>query len=126
MTTVLIIEDNPDHVNIASRVLAASGYTVLSASDAETGLQMATTHCPDVIMLDLGLPDLDGQTLLGQIRRVPKLTEIPVVAVTGWPLETGSRMAKAYGFDGYISKPLNFKTLGEQIAEFLPHKKDRK
>jgi two-component system cell cycle response regulator DivK len=124
MTTVLIIEDNPDHVNIASRVLTAAGYTVLTASDAETGLQMATVHHPDVIMLDLGLPDLDGQTLLGQIRRVPKLTDIPVVAVTGWPLETGSRMAKAYGFDGYISKPLNFKTLGEQVAEFLPKEKD--
>jgi two-component system cell cycle response regulator DivK len=124
MTTVLIIEDNPDHVNIASRVLTAAGYTVLTASDAETGLQMATVHHPDVIMLDLGLPDLDGQTLLGQIRRVPKLTDIPVVAVTGWPLETGSRMAKAYGFDGYISKPLNFKTLGEQVAEFLLKEKD--
>ena len=120
MTMVLIIEDNPDHVNIASRVLTAAGYEVLTASDAETGLQMATVHHPDVIMLDLGLPDLDGQTLLGQIRRVPKLDDVPVVAVTGWPLETGSRMAEAYGFDGYISKPLNFKTLGEQIASFVP------
>jgi DNA-binding response OmpR family regulator len=123
MTTVLIIEDNPDHVNIASRVLSAAGYEVITASDAETGLQMATAYHPDIIMLDLGLPDLDGQTLLGQIRRVPKLDDVPVVAVTGWPIETGSRMAKAYGFDGYISKPLNFRTLGEQIAAFLPDEK---
>lgn len=123
MTTVLIIEDNPDHVSIASRVLSASGYEVLTASDAETGLQMATAYHPDMIMLDLGLPDLDGQTLLGQIRRVPKLDDVPVVAVTAWPFETGSRMAEAYGFDGYISKPLNFKTLGEQVASFLPNER---
>jgi CheY-like chemotaxis protein len=120
MPKVLIIEDNPDHVNVASRVLTAAGYDVISASDAETGLQMATTHRPDLIMLDLGLPDLDGQTLLVQIRRVPKLQGTPVIAVTAWPPDTGARMAEAYGFDGYISKPINFSSLGEQIAAYLP------
>lgn len=120
MPKVLIIEDNPDHINVASRILTAAGYDVISAIDAETGLQMANTHCPDVIMLDLGLPDLDGQTLLVQLRRVPKLQDVPVIAVTAWPPETGARMAEAYGFDGYISKPINFSTLSEQIAAYLP------
>jgi two-component system cell cycle response regulator DivK len=120
MPTVLIIEDNPDHVNVTRRVLVASGYDVLSATDAETGLQMATEHLPDVILLDLGLPDVDGQTLLGQMRRVPELANIPIIAVTAWPAGTAPRMVEAYGFDGYISKPIVFSILGEQIAAYLP------
>lgn len=120
MPTVLIIEDNPDHVNVTRRVLVASGYDVLSAADAETGLQMATEHLPDVILLDLGLPDVDGQTLLGQMRRVPELANVPIIAVTAWPAGTAPRMVEAYGFDGYISKPIVFSILGEQIAAYLP------
>jgi DNA-binding response OmpR family regulator len=64
MPKVLIIDDNTDHVRMTSRVLTAKGYEVSSASDGETGLEMATANRPDVILLDLGLPDVDGQTLV--------------------------------------------------------------
>jgi len=119
MSKVLIVEDNPDHADLARRVLAASGYDVLSATDAEAGLQMAIDNLPDLILLDLGLPDIDGQTLLGRMRRVPELKDTPIVAVTAWPANTGPRMAESYGFDGYISKPLKFSKLAEQVSAYL-------
>ena len=119
MTKVLIVEDNLEHVELVHRVLAASGYEVLAAYDAEMGLKMATEHLPDIILLDLGLPDVDGQTLLGQMRCMSELANVPIIAVTAWPAGTAPQMVAAYGFDGYISKPLKFSTLGDQIAAYL-------
>jgi CheY-like chemotaxis protein len=119
MPKVLIVEDNPEHSDLARRVLTASGYEVFTGADAETGLQMATNHVPDVILLDLGLPDMDGQTLLGHIRRVPQLAHVPVIAVTAWPPGAAPQMVAAYGFDGYITKPISFTSFGDQIAAYL-------
>jgi CheY-like chemotaxis protein len=116
---VLVVEDNPEHVNLVRRVLVAYGYEVRVAADAKGGLQDAVSHRPDIILLDLGLPDVDGQTLLGQMRRVPELADVPVVAVTAWPRSVAPRMVAAYGFDGYISKPIRFTTLGDQVAAYL-------
>ena len=69
MPKVLIIDDNVDHIRMTSRVLTTRGHKVFSAGDGETGLEMATANRPDVILLDLGLPDVDGQTLVGWLRR---------------------------------------------------------
>jgi CheY-like chemotaxis protein len=123
MAKVLIVDDNSEHVSLVRRVLAACGYEVMAAGDGETGLQTAIEHHPDIIMLDLGLPDVDGQTLLGYLRQAPELAGVPIVAVTAWPVGTAPQMVEAYGFDGYISKPLKFSTLGEQIATYLQPEK---
>ena len=120
MPKVLIVEDNPEHVDLARRVLTAAGCEVFTASDAETGLQIATDETPDVILLDLGLPDVDGQTLLGWMRRVPELEGVPIIAVTAWPAGIAPKMVKAYGFDGYITKPIKFSTFADQVAAYLP------
>jgi DNA-binding response OmpR family regulator len=106
-------------VSLVRRVLAAGGYEVIAARDGETGLRMAIEQRPDIILLDLGLPDVDGQTLLGYMRNTSELTGVPIVAVTAWPVGTAPQMVEAYGFDGYISKPLKFSTLGDQIAAYL-------
>lgn len=119
MATVLIVEDNLEHVELVHRVLAASGYKVLAACDAKTGLQMATERLPDLILLDLGLPDVDGQTLLGQMRDIPELAHVPVVAITAWPPGTDPQMVEDAGFDGCLSKPIRFFTLADQIAAYL-------
>jgi len=119
MAKVLIVEDNPEHVDLARRVLSASGYEVLAAGDAQTGLEIATDHLPDIILLDLGLPDIDGQTLLGWMRKVPGLEHTPIIAVTAWPPGIAPQMVEAYGFDGYITKPISFRTFGDKIAAFL-------
>ena len=119
MPKILVIEDDPDSAELEKRVLAARGYEVLEAPDAETGLQMAVDQQPDAIVLDLGLPDADGQTLVGWMRRVPALAHTPIIACTAWPEETARKMVEAYGCDGYIRKPISVATFAEQIAAYL-------
>jgi CheY-like chemotaxis protein len=119
MPKVLIIDDNVDHIRMTSRVLARKGYQVLTAADGETGLDVAISDRPDVILLDLGLPDVDGQTLVGWLRREPELQGVPIVAVTAWPDDVAAQMVAAYGFDGYISKPIQFALLSDQVAAYL-------
>ncbi len=119
MAVVLIIEDNVEHAELARRVLKGWGHEVLLATDGAMGLQMAVDHHPNVILLDLGLPDVDGQTLLGWLRRAPGVEKVPVIAVTAWPDDVARQMVAAYGFDGYISKPISVTALGGQVASRL-------
>lgn len=119
MPSVLVVEDNPDNAELARRVLSARGFEVRHALDAESGLEMAVDQPPDLILLDLGLPDADGQTLVTWMRRVPALAQVPIVACTAWPEETAQRMVTAYGCDGYIPKPINVTRFADQIAGYL-------
>lgn len=119
MPKVLIVEDIPDSAELAQRVLTARGYEVTWAADAESALLLATRQPPDVILLDLGLPDVDGQTLVGWIRAVPELAQVPIVVCTAWPEETARRMVEAYGCDGYIRKPIVVASFADEIAAYL-------
>lgn len=102
------------------RILEVNKHQVLHADDGETGLKIAVEEVPDLILVDLGLPDIDGQTLIALIKRVPELKNIPTVAVTAWPEDTAREMATAYGCDGFISKPINTRAFPDQIAQFIP------
>ncbi len=119
MKTILLIEDNADSARLVIRVLKPHGYRMLHAFDGESGLQMAVEEKPDLILVDLGLPDLDGQTVVALIRGMPDLGRVPLVAVTAWPPDTAEQMIKAYGCDGYISKPISPRTFPSQIAAYL-------
>jgi len=119
MTTILIVEDIPDNAELARRVLMARGYEVLHAPDAQTGLEMAIEHRPAAIVVDLGLPDADGQTLIGWLRRIPELAGTPIIACTAWPEETARRLVEAYKCDGYIAKPIQVATFADEIARHL-------
>ena len=119
MAKILVIEDNPDNAQLVETVLAARGYEVMRASDAESGLQMATDSPPDLILMDLGLPDFDGQTLVGWLRRVPALMKTPIIACTAWPEDVALKMVEAYACDGYIHKPINVPTFADDIAAYL-------
>lgn len=101
------------------RVLQVRNHEIVHASDGESGLQAAVDEKPDLILIDLGLPDIDGQTLVAFIKRVPELENVPIVAVTAWPEDTAREMAQAYGCDGFISKPINTRTFPDQIAEYI-------
>jgi len=115
-----MVEDMPDNAELARKILVSAGYEVIHAPDAETGLEMALAHCPDLILLDLGLPDYDGQTLAGWLRAEPTLSATLIIAFTAWPEETVKRMTESYGCDGYISKPiLKVNDFLAQIASFL-------
>jgi DNA-binding response OmpR family regulator len=113
MTKILLVEDIPDNVELVRKALSGRGYEIVHAPDAETGLSLALEYVPDLILLDLGLPDYDGQTLAGWLRAEPVLDSTRIVAVTAWPEETAKKMVESYGFDGYICKPII------KVSEFL-------
>lgn len=120
MLKILLVEDMPDTVELVRRALSAHDYEVVHAPDAETGLQMALDERPHLILLDLGLPDYDGQTLAGWLRAEPTLSGIPIVAFTAWPQETARKMVESYGCNGYIQKPIQkVKDFVDQIDSFL-------
>jgi two-component system, cell cycle response regulator DivK len=106
MTKILLIEDIPDNVELVRKALSRTGYEILHAADAETGLAMALDQHPDLILLDLGLPDYDGQTLAGWLRADAALVETPIVVLTAWPEEAAKQVVKSYRCNGYIIKPI--------------------
>jgi two-component system, cell cycle response regulator DivK len=120
MTKILIIEDMADNAELTRRILTSRGYDTIHAWDAETGLQMALDHLPDLILLDLGLPDHDGMTLAGWLRAEASLNDVPIVAFTAWPPDTARQMVESYGCSGYIAKPVTtVNEFAEQVKSFL-------
>lgn len=116
---VLYIEDNPDNRMLIKRVLEADGYQVVLAEDAATGLAAATAQVPDVILVDINLPGLDGFALIHQIKATPGLSEVRIVAVTANVMKGDRERTLAAGCDGYIQKPIDVDTLPQQIAHYL-------
>ncbi len=116
---VLMIEDNPNNAMLVKRILEARSIQVAHAWDGESGLQMVMEQHPDLILLDLGLPDLDGQTVASFIRRIPELENTPMIAVTAWPEETAREMVEAYGCDDFISKPIDSKAFAAKVMAYL-------
>jgi two-component system cell cycle response regulator DivK len=119
ISKILLIEDNKQNALLIKRVLEAKQHEVIHVAEGEAGLRMAIDDTPDIILVDLGLPDIDGQTLVTLMKRMPELNGIPVIAVTAWPEDTARKMVTAYGCDGFISKPINTRLFPDQIAEFL-------
>lgn len=120
MPNILLIEDIPDNASLVKRVLQSQGYNVIWAETAEAGLIAVEQARPDLILLDLGLPDIDGQTLVGYLRAVPGVTDIPIIAVTAWPEETARMMVTAYGCNGFISKPIDVRAFIDTVNSYLP------
>lgn len=120
MTRILMIEDNPDNAELTRKILMSAGYEVIHALEAEKGFELALSEQPHLILLDLGLPDYDGQTLAGWLRAEPKTAHIPIVAYTAWPDETARQMVESYGCVGYISKPIvRVNAFLSKIASYL-------
>ena len=119
MCRILLIEDNPSNSRLAIKILRRDGYDVYLAEDGEDGFKMALEIVPDIILADLGLPDVEGQTLVALLRQQPSLANKPIVAVTAWPQDSASKMAKAYGCDGVITKPIEIKTFAQEVYRFL-------
>jgi two-component system, cell cycle response regulator DivK len=120
MPDILIIEDFADNATLVSRVLTSQGYTTRWAATAEDGLAQAEHVQPEMILLDLGLPDIDGQTLVGYLRGIPGLEKVPIIAVTAWPEETARKMVTAYGCNAYISKPIDIREFIKTINSYFP------
>ncbi len=120
MATILLVEDIADNAELVRRIMTARGHEVLHASDAESGLQLALAQRPDLILLDLGLPDYDGLTLASWLRAESAFYQVPIIAYTAWPPDTAKQMAETYGCNGYIAKPIrSVKKFAEEIEAFL-------
>jgi len=119
MQTILIMEDDAHQSRLMKRLLEYAGYHVLVEASAQGGLQTAMSEMPDIILLDMGLPDMDGQTVAALIKGSALLSAIPLVVVTAWPQDTAREMARAYGCEGYISKPISAREFAAQIAAYL-------
>jgi two-component system, cell cycle response regulator DivK len=116
---ILYIEDYPDNRLLIRRVLMAEGYEVIEAADAQEALQKALSHPPDLILMDINLPEVDGYTLTARIRATPKLSHIPVVALTANVMKGDRERVLEAGCDGYIQKPVDIDQLPRQISRYL-------
>lgn len=118
--TVLIVEDNPDSRELAAKVLKAKGFHTVLATDGYEAIRKAAAAPPDVILMDLSLPRLDGYEATRQIKNKAALSNIPIIALTAHAMKGDREKAMAAGCDGYISKPIDVRSLADQIREFLP------
>jgi two-component system cell cycle response regulator DivK len=116
---ILYIEDNPDNRVLVKRVLEAEGYTLLEAANAHEGLQQALAQPPDLILMDINLPEIDGYTTTARIKATPGLQRVKVVALTANVMKGDREKTLAAGCDGYIQKPIDVDQLPRQIARFL-------
>jgi two-component system cell cycle response regulator DivK len=116
---ILYIEDNVGNRMLVRRVLEAEGYTIIEAMDGASGLEMAPQIKPDLILLDINLPEIDGYDLAKSFRDIPILDDVPILAVTANVMKGDRESALEAGCDGYIQKPIDVDRLPEQIKEAL-------
>jgi len=119
MAKILYIEDIEDNLTLVQKIVTSQGHDFIWAHNAEKGLEMAVNNRPDLILLDLGLPDSDGQTLSVWLRSEPDLENIPIIVLTAWPEEVARHTVEAYGLDGYLCKPISLKSLVQIIDAAL-------
>ena len=122
MAKILYIEDIKDNITLVQKIVTSRGHEFMSAENAETGLEMAFDLRPDLILLDLGLPDADGQTLSVWMRNDPTLESVPIIVLTAWPEEVVRHTVEAYNLDGYLCKPFTLTELVQTIDKVLSKK----
>lgn len=116
---VLYIEDNKDNLILVRRILKAEGFDLLEATSAKQGIAMAEQQIPDLILMDVNMPEMDGLSATKHLRQLPALQNIPIVALSANVMpEVLDEMLSA-GCDGYITKPVSVDTLPEQVLHFL-------
>lgn len=119
---VLYIEDNEQNLYLVRFILEKHGYEVLAATDGQEGIDLAARIRPDLILLDIQLPRMDGYSVARQLRTNPDLAPIPIVAVTSYAMAGDRDKALAAGCNGYIEKPINPDTFMQQVEQHLPVK----
>lgn len=117
---ILVVEDQEDNRQILRDLLASAGYEMIEAADGEVGLAAAKKERPDLIIMDIQLPLLDGYEATRCIKADPDLKDIPVIVVTSYALSGDDIKARAAGCDAYVTKPFSPRTLLATIKEFLP------
>ena len=119
MARILLVEDTPANRALATKILRAAGHEVLTAETGAAGIELARASLPDLVLLDLGLPDIDGWAAIAGIRADAATSGLRVVAFTAHAMAGDRERALAGGFDGYLSKPIDFATFADTVASFL-------
>ncbi|HET7143364.1 MAG TPA: response regulator [Anaerolineales bacterium] len=119
--TILYVEDNQDNRSLMRRVLGAEGYSVVEANNASQAVEKLENEGDniDLILMDINMPDMDGYTLTAKIKSMQKFSNIPIVAVTANVMRGDREKSLEAGCDGYIQKPIDIDTLGQQIERFM-------
>ena len=116
---ILYVEDNPDNRLLIRRVLGAQGYTIAEAENAKKALEYVATNTPDLILMDINMPDMDGYTLTAKMKTFPQLFDVPIIALTANVMRGDRERTLAAGCDGYIQKPIDIDDLPQQISRYL-------
>ncbi len=124
--TILVIEDNEMNMKLMRAVLRAGNYRMLEATDAETGLRLVQEHHPDLILMDIQLPGMDGLSATKIIKTDPNLKGIPIFALTGFAMESDKAKATDIGLAGYIVKPFSVKVLLETLDNYFTQQQAEK
>jgi two-component system cell cycle response regulator DivK len=116
---ILVVEDNERNLKLLRDVLEYAGYEVRGARTAEDGITLAVSEPPDLVLMDLQLPGIDGIEALHRLRESPGTADIPVVAVTAQAMKEDRERALRAGFDGYVEKPISVRAFTDQVRRFL-------
>lgn len=119
MATVLVVEDNPANMTLATFLLKSAGYAVLRATDAEAGMALARREQPDLVLMDIQLPGMDGLQACAFLKADEATRDIPVIALTALAMKGDEERIRAAGCDGYIAKPLAYREFLATIAARL-------
>ena len=119
MSTILIVEDNEKNMKLVRDILQFKGHQTLEAVTGEEGVRLAREHKPDLVLMDIQLPDIDGITALRRIRADAALDAIPVLAVSASVMPDEQQKIVTSGFDAYVTKPINLKSFFETVQHFL-------
>ena len=125
MSTILIVEDNEKNMKLVRDILQHQGHTTLEAVTGGDGVRLALERRPDLVLLDIQLPDIDGIAVLRQIRAEPALDATPVLAVSASVMPDEQLKVVASGFDAFITKPIELKRFRETVQRFLAHGRAR-
>jgi two-component system cell cycle response regulator DivK len=116
---ILYVEDNLENRTLIQRILEAEGYAFLGASSASEGLQLARKHHPDLILVDINMPEVDGLTMTRELKADTSFANVPVIAITANVMRGDRERTLNAGCDGYIQKPIDVDLLPRQIVHFL-------
>ena len=119
MKTILIVEDNEKNMKLVRDILQVKGYRTVEATTGEDGVRLAHEHAPDLVLMDIQLPGINGIEALGQLRKEPATAKIPVIAVTASVMQQDRKVIMEAGFDAYIGKPINLKEFLATVQKAL-------
>ena len=117
--TILYVEDNPDNRMLVRRILLSEDYNLIEATDAYDALERIKTARPDLILMDINMPDMDGYTLTAKIKTTPGFERVPILALTANVMRGDKEKSLDAGCDGYIQKPIDFDELLREVERFL-------